>query len=109
MRIHQVSEAEEILIELCERGGDVDNLLRASNYVVGGIGAFLNSVARRAKYEFFLWKIVSKAHVGFLPKQIVYEGYGGWDTPYRIVMTKPEGEVQITPKTILRCEIAHIE
>jgi len=109
MRISQVPEAEEVLIELGERSGDVENLTRAANRVVGGIEAFLKSIARRVKYEFFLWKIVSKDHVGFLPKEIVYEGYGGWDTPYRVLMTKPEGEVQITPKTIFRCKVIDVK
>ena len=109
MRVSQVPEAEEVLIELGECPGDVDNLTRASGYVIGGIEAFLKSIARRAKYEFFLWKIVSKDHVGFLPRGIVYEGYGGWDTPYRVSMTKPEGEVQITIKTNLRCKVMDID
>lgn len=109
MRISQIPEAEEVLIELGERSMDVDNLIWASNYVVGGIEAFLKSIARRAKYEFFLWKIVSKDHVGCLPKEIVYESFGGWNTSYRVLMTKPEGEVQITTKTILRCKIIDIK
>lgn len=110
MRIPQVSEAEEVLIELGARSGDVANLTRAGSYVVGGIEAFLKSIARRAKYEFFLWRIVSKDHVGHLPKEVVYEGQSiGWDTPYRVMNTKPEGEVQITPKTILKCAVLSIK
>ena len=105
MRISQVPEAEEVLVELGERSGDVANLTRTANYVVGGMEAFLKSIARRCKYEFFLWKIVSKNHVGFLPREVVYEGYRGWDTSYRVVMTKPDGEVQITPKTIFICKV----
>ena len=101
----KIPEAEKVLIELGDRLGTVKNLTRASNYVIGGMEAFLNSIARRAKYEFFLGKIVSKDHVGFLPKKVIYEAYGGWNTSYRVVMTKPEGEVQITPKTILRCKV----
>lgn len=109
MRISHVPEAEEVLIELGERGGDIENLKRASNRVIGGIDAFLKSIARRAKYEFFLWRIVSKDHVGFLPKEVVYEGYGGYDTSYRVLMTRPEGEVQITPKTIFRCKVRDLK
>ncbi len=99
MRIPEVPEAQEVLIELGERSGDIENLTRASRYVVGGMEAFLTSAARRAKYEFLLWKIVSTNHVGHLPKEVIYEGQGGWVTPYRVVSTKPEAEIQITPKT----------
>ncbi len=100
MRISDIPEAQEVFIDLGERGGDIENLKRASYYVVGGMEAFLISSARRAKYEFLLWKIVSKDHVGHLPKEVVYEGKGiEWDTPYRVIDTKPEGEVQITVKT----------
>lgn len=105
MKINQVSEAEEIVIELGERTGDIENLKRASNYVKGDLEAFLVSIARRAKYEFLLWKVVSKNHVGWLPKEVVYEGYGGWDTPYKIISTKPEGHVQITPETAVTCKL----
>ena len=104
-RIDEIAEAAEVLIELGERNGDVKNVTSASNYVVGGIEAFLKSIARRAKYNFFRYEIVAKDHVGFLPKEIVYEGAIGYDTSYRIVATKPDGEVQITPKTTLSCKL----
>lgn len=82
-----------------ERTGDLDNLERASRYVVGGMDAFLKSMARRVKYDFLLWKVFAQNDVGFLPKEVVYQRSLGWDTPYRVSITKPEGEVQITPKT----------
>ena len=105
-RIEEIPEAAEVLIELGERSGDVKNIVRASNYVTGNIEAFLRSIARRAKYDFFMYEIVAKEHVGFLPKEIVYEGAAiGYDTSYRIVATKPDGEVQITPKTTLSCKL----
>lgn len=109
-RIQDIPEASEVLVELGERKGDVKNIMHASNYVVGGIGAFLKSIARRAKYDFFMYEIVSKDHVGFLPKEIVYEGATiGYDSSYRILATKPEGEVQITSKTILRCKLIDLK
>ena len=67
MRIEEVPDAEEALIELGERHLDYENLARAANYVVGGKDAFLESAARRAKYGFFLGKVISKNHVGWLP------------------------------------------
>lgn len=106
MRIDKVPEAEEITIELGQRPLDYENLARAAKYVVGGRNAFLGSVARRAKYGFFLGKVVSKNHVGWLPRDIVYEGRSiGWDTSYRIAEVKPEGEVQVTPDTHMICKI----
>ncbi len=101
-RIEGIPEAREVIVELGERAGDVKNLTGASNYVAGGINAFLKSIVRRAKYNFLMYEVVTKGHVGFLPKEIVYEGASlGWDTPYRIVDTLPEGEVQIVAKTVL--------
>ena len=106
MRIEAVPEAEEVTIELGERQGDYQNLARAARYVVGGKDAFLESVARRAKYGFFLWKVISKNHVGRIPKDVVYEGSSsGWDTPYRVAEAKPDGEIQVTPKTTIACKI----
>lgn len=109
-RINGILEAREVVIELGERSGDVENLTRASNYVVGGLDAFLKSIARRAKYNFFMYEVVGAGHVGFLPKEIVYDGASiGWFTPYRIVTTNPEGEVQITPKTVLTCKLIDLK
>jgi len=99
-------EADSVVIELGQRGGDVENLTRATRYLVGGMDAFLDSVARRAKYGFFQGKVISKNHVGWLPKDVVYEGRsGGWDTPYRVAEAKPEGEVLVTPDTHMICKI----
>jgi len=100
MRVSEIPEADEVSIELGERCGDIKNLVSYHSRVVGGEKAFLKSVTRRAKYEFFLWKVIAEEDVGYLPKEIVYQGRGiGWDTPYRILYTKPEEEAQITPKT----------
>ncbi len=109
-RIDEIPEAAQINIELGERDGDVKNLSRQANYVVGGLDAFLKSTARRAKYNFLMYEVVAVDHVGFLPKEVVYEGSTiGWDTSYRVVATKPEGEVQITQKTIVTFKIITLE
>jgi len=109
MRIDQIPEAEIVTIELGERHEDYQNLARAANYVVGGKDAFLESVARRAKYEFFLGKVIAKNHVGSLPRAVVYRGSrSGWDTPYRVVEVKPDGEVQVTPKTTITCKLIEL-
>jgi len=99
MRIPEVSEAMEIIIELGEIGGDLENLKRAAYRVVNGHEAFLRTVARRLKYEYLLWRIIDKDDVGLAPGEVIYGARRGWDTPFRIMRTKPEGEVQITPKT----------
>lgn len=105
MRIPEVLEAEEVVIEIGERCGDLSNFRGCYNFVVGGKRAFLQSVARRAKYEFFLWKVIAEDDVGFLPAEVVYQGEIGWPTAYRILNTKPKGEVQITPKTSIMVKI----
>ncbi len=105
-RINEIPEAQEVTIELGERRGDVENLTRQANYVVGGLDAFLKSIAKRAKYNFLLYEVVTAGHVGFLPKEIVYDGSAiGWDTSYSVAATKPEGEVQLTPKTVVICKL----
>lgn len=110
MRISELPEAKEVLIELGEHFSDVDNLKRRSWYVVGGIEAFLTSVARRAKYEFFLGRVVAKDRVGFFSKQIAYdESDTGCDTPYRVINTVPDGEVQITLKTNIIVSLTKFE
>ena len=61
---------------------------------------FLKSVARRAKYEHLLWRMVAKDYVGLLCRQVVYDGKSlSWEISYRILNMKPDGEVQITPIT----------
>ena len=99
MRILEVNEAIEIVVELGERGGDLENLKRAAYRVVGGHEAFLRTAARRLKYEYLLWRIVTKDDVGQAPGEVIYGAGRGWDTSFRITRTRPEGEVQITPKT----------
>ena len=109
-RINGIPEATEVLIELGERSSDVENITRAFNYVVGGREPFLRSIARRVKNNFLMYEVVATGHVGFLSKEIVYEGASiGFDTPYRIITTKPEGEVQITQKTALTCKLIDLE
>lgn len=98
-RIPEVNEAKEIVIELGVIGGDLENLKRAAWYVTGGDEAFLRTAARRLKYEYLLWRIIDKDDVGQAPGEVIYGARRGWDTPFRIMRTKPEGEVQITPKT----------
>ena len=53
-RIKDIPEAREVIVELGERAGDVKNLIGASNYVAGGIDAFMKSIERRAKYNFLM-------------------------------------------------------
>lgn len=72
MRIPEVNEAREIVIELGERGGDLENLKRAAYRVVGGHEAFLSTAARRLKYEYLLWRIVDKDDVGQAPGEVIY-------------------------------------
>lgn len=67
---------------------------------------FLKSASKRAKYEFLLGKVVEEGYVGTFPKEIVWEGSSpAWDTNYKVVTTKPKGEVQITATTSIICQL----
>ena len=99
-RIKGVQEAQEIIIEL-----DPGNIKKWSIYH-GEEEAFLKSVSKRAKYEFLLGKVVEEGYIGIFPKEIVWEGATpAWDTDYKVVTTRPKGEVQITPITSLVCRL----
>lgn len=66
---------------------------------------FLKSVARRAK-EFLLGKLVAEDHIGTFPKEVVWEGASmAWDTDYKVVATKPKGEIRVTLKTTVICKL----
>lgn len=102
-RIKEVRAAEEALIELYPRV-DRRQIDRAINQ--HGEEAFLKSISQRAKYEFLLGKIVEEGYVGTFPKEIVWEGATlAWETDYKVVNTKPKGEVQITPTTSVTCRL----
>jgi len=90
--------AQEVIIEL-----DPHNIRKWSRHREE---AFLKSVSKRAKYEFLLGKVVEEGYVGTFPKEIVWEGSTlAWDTDYKVVTTKPKGEVRITPATSLLCRL----
>ena len=108
MRIPEVNEAVEIVIEL-GIGSDLENLKRAAWYIVGGDDAFLRTAARRLKYEYLLWRVVSKDDVGRAPGEVIYGARRGWETSFRITRTRPEGEVQITPKTAVTAKYIDLE
>ena len=94
--------AEMVVIEL-----DPHNIRKWSRQMSEyGEEAFLESVSKRAKYEFLLGKVVEEGYVGTFPKEIVWEGSSlAWDTNYKVVTTKPKGEVQITPTTSVICRL----
>lgn len=100
-------DAETVVIELGDRQGTVDNLKHAASGVIGGLDAFLSSVALRTKYEFMEeGRVLTKNYVGWLPKRIVYDGRSlGWDTPYTIIEVVPEGAVKVTEETTVQCTI----
>ena len=107
MRVPEVNEAMEIIVELGM--APCNNLKQAAWYVVGGDEAFLRTAARRLKYEYLLLRIVAKDDVGMAPKEVIYGAGMGWDTSFRIVLTRPEGEVQITPKTEVTAKYNELE
>jgi hypothetical protein len=102
-RIREVRAAEEAFVELYPQ---VDRRWIDRAMSQHGEEAFLKSVSKRAKYQFLLGKVVEEGYVGTFPKEIVWEGATlAWDTDYKIVTTRPKGEVQITPTTSLICQL----
>lgn len=70
-----------------------------------GKEAFLKSVARRAK-DFLLGKLIAEGHIGTFPREVVWEGASiAWDTDYKVVATKPKGEIRVVPKTAVICKL----
>lgn len=70
-----------------------------------GKEALMKSVARRAK-DFLLGKLVAEDHIGTFPKEVVWEGASmAWDTDYKVVATKPKGEIRVVPKTTVICKL----
>ena len=68
----------------------------------------MKSVARRAK-EFLLGKLVAEDHIGTFPKEVVWEGASlAWDTDYKVVATKPKGEIRVVLKTTVICKLEDI-
>jgi hypothetical protein len=93
-------EADEVVVEL-----DPSNIRKWALRTFGE-EALLKSVSKRAKYEFLLGKVVEEGYVGTFPKEVVWEGATpAWDTNYRVTTTKPGGEVQITSKTSVICQL----
>jgi len=100
-RIEEKQKAIEIVIDLSPRVARkwIDRTI--NKY---GEEAFLNSVSKRAKYEFLLGKVVEEGYTGIFPKEILWEGSSlAWETDYQVVITSPKGEVQITPATLVIC------
>lgn len=99
-----IPAAEEVIIELL----DSRNIRKWSRHVKElAEEAFLKSVSKRAKYEFLLEKVVEEGYVGTFSKEIFWEGSTlAWDTDYKIVNTKPKGEVQITAATAVVCQLS---
>lgn len=103
-RITEVPEAEEVTVQLDDsywtstplkrhhiqeerRRPDFDNLAK--------------SIARKLKYEYLLWKVYESGDVGTVPCRFFEDimSICGGHMSFKVVSTKPTGEVQITPKT----------
>jgi hypothetical protein len=64
---------------------------------------YLASIVRRVKYEALQGRVVAKDHLGKVGFKAVYDmGPGaGLDASYRVLSTKPSGEVRVTEDTVL--------
>lgn len=104
-----VNEAVEIVIELGSLPTEIKNLKHFGLSHVGGDEAFLRTVARRLKYEYLLGRVVAVGDVGRAPKEVIYDAGIGWDTPFRIIRARPEGDILITPKTDVSAEYSEYQ
>jgi hypothetical protein len=99
-RLEAIAEAKEIVIAL-KSNKYMDRLISDC-----GEENFLKSVARRAK-EHLMWRLVAEGHTEDFPKEIVWSGENLVASPtrFKVVMTVPKGEVQVTPATLVVCRI----
>jgi hypothetical protein len=67
-------------------------------------GLYLDSITRRVKYEALEGHVVAKDHLGKVGFKAVYdmEPGAGLDVGYRVLSTKPSGEVRVVEDTILK-------
>lgn len=101
-RIAEKQAAEEVVVDLFPHvvKKEIDRTINRH-----GEEAFLKSISKRAKYEFLLGKIVEEGYVGTFPKEIMWDGREiAWETDYKVVTTKPKGEVLITLSTSVMCQ-----
>jgi hypothetical protein len=63
----------------------------------------LDSISRRVKYEALLGRVIAKDHLGKVGFKAVYDmdPGAGLDVNYRVLSTKPSGEVRVTEDTAL--------
>ena len=65
---------------------------------------YLDSITRRVKYEALQGRVVAKDHLGKVSFKAVYdmEPGAGLDVNYRVLSTKPTGEVRVSEDTVLK-------
>lgn len=104
-KLQNVPEADEVVIKILQPH-TIEKFMGLKWKSEGEIQQILRSIARRAKYEFLLWKVVAEGHVGTLPREVVWEGKRpSWDADYEVTGTKPKDDVQVTPKTKVICKL----
>jgi len=66
-------------------------------------GQYLASIVRRVKYEALQGRVVAKDHIGKVGFKAVYDmdPGAGLDVNYKVLSTKPTGEVRVTEDTML--------
>jgi hypothetical protein len=65
---------------------------------------YLDSIVRRVKYEALQDRVRAKDHLGKVGFKAIYdmEPDAGLDVNYRVLLTKPSGEVRVTENTVLK-------
>lgn len=104
-RLQDVAKAEIIIIQLLQPS-NIKKWMRLEWKNEDEIKQILSSIARRAKYGFFLWKVLAEGHIGTLPPEVVWEGRQlSWEQDYQVTSTIPTGDVQVTPRTKIVCNL----
>jgi len=103
-RLATIPEAQEVVIEILETN-NIKKWMRLEWKSKEEVSKLLDSISRRAKYEFLLWRVVAIGHTGTFPKEIVWDAAEpAWTSAFIVKETLPsETEVQITEKTKVTC------
>ncbi len=108
-RLDMIPEAQEVILMILETG-NLKNFMRMDGLPLSYVDddkkrLLVDSISRRAKYEYLLYKVVAERHRGILPKEVIWDKKElAWDSEYVVTETIPKGiEVQITEKTKIIC------
>jgi hypothetical protein len=108
-KLDSIPEAQEVIIMILE-SGNIKNFMKIDGLPLSHVddnkkSLLVESISRRTKYEYLLYRVVAEGHRGILPKEVIWDRKElAWDSEYAVIETLPKGiEVQITEKTKIIC------